>query len=379
MKRFGVCVLLAAMLAVLFGLSGYAAEKPAEYEEQMKTSGAVHLMDALSAEDRELLEQLGIDSVDFDSLFRISPKQILSLFSEVVRREYRSPLKTACSAATVLLMLAVAQSFLSGQTALNQSVMRIGCVVLALVIAVPMTTCIVRLASAVSAQSNLMLALIPVLAVVITASGSPTLALSYNTLTFAMAQGTVQLVQNTVRPLIQTMFALGLVSSFSDSVCLEKAISFIKKGGIFLMSLASTVFVTMLVLKGTLASSADTVAVRGIRFIIGRAIPVVGSAVSDAYLSLIGSMNLVKNTAAVFAIVCILLIALPVLTEGLLWLLTVNLLACVSELFGLSKPAELLRNLSGGLTLLNVTLVLTSVVMVLSVGLILVIKNAAGG
>ncbi|HBL41479.1 MAG TPA: hypothetical protein DDY98_07945 [Ruminococcaceae bacterium] len=377
MKRLWLC--FTVLLVFAFGFSALAAEKSTDYEEQMESSGAVHLMDALSEESKELLETLGIDSVDFDSLFHVSPKQVLSLFFEVIRNEYHSPFKTALSAASVLLMLAVAQSFLDGETPLSKSVMHIGCVVLALVVVVPMAECLVRLVSAVTAQSNLMLALIPVLAVVITVSGNPTLALSYNTLTFAMAQGTVQLVQGTVQPLIQMMLSLGIVSSFSDSLGLEKAIAFIKKSGIFLMSLVSTVFVTMLVLKGTLASSADTVAVRGIRFIIGRAIPVVGSAVSDAYLSLIGSMNLVKNTAAVFAIVCILLIALPVLTEGLLWSVTVNLLASFSELFGLSKPAELLRNLSGGLTLLNVTLLLASVVAVLSVGLILVIKSSAGG
>ncbi len=374
MKRLLAAGATLLLLAVLPCLTVSAVSDRSDYRDQMRSSGAESLMDALSEEDRELLSDLGVEEVDFDDLFRISPRRVLDLLLDVVRREYRSPLKTALTAATVLLLLAVAQSFVdSGR--FDRLITQVGSVILALLLALPLANCVTRMASAVQAQSRMMLALIPVLAVVITLGGNPTLALSYNTLTFAMAQAVVQLVQNTVRPLIQVTLSLGLVSSLSDSLGLRKAVDFLKKTGVFIMSLTATVFVTMLVLKSSLASSADTVSVRGIRFLIGRAIPVVGSAVSDAYLSLIGSLNLVRNTAAVFAVVSVLVISLPVITEGLLWSFALNLLACAAELFGLSKPVELLHAMAGGLTLLNVTLVLTSVVMVLSIGLIMLIKG----
>ena len=367
-------VLVTGLFLLILSVPVSAAVSNPDGQEQMRASGADRLTDALTREDRERLKSLGIDEVDFDSLLNVSPRRVFDLFFDVVRREYPSPLRAFLSSVAVLLMLAAAQSFAQTK-AFGSAVTQLGCIVLALMLAVPTSSCLIRMVSAVQAQSRMMLALIPVLAVVITVSGNPTLALSYNTLTFAMAQGTVQLVQNTVRPLIQIMFSLGLVSSLSGSLGLGKMIDFFKKTGVFLMSLAATVFVTMLVLKGSLASSADTVAVRGVRFLIGRAIPVVGSAVSDAYLSVIGSLHLVKNTAAVFAVVSILVIALPVVTEGLLWSLTVNLLVAVADLFGLTKASGLLKDMSGGLTLLNAALVFTSVVMVLSIGLILLIKG----
>ena len=363
MKRL-ISVLLAVFLLVSLSLIASAVSEQAEYREQMESSGASELIGSLSDEDRESLRTLGVEEVDFDTLFRISPRRVFDLISDVVRREYRSPLKAALSAASVLLLLAAAQAFVSDEK-FSHTILQLGSVILGLMLAVPLANCIVRLASAVQAQSRMMLALIPVLAVVITLSGNPTLALSYNTMTFAMAQAVVQLVQNTVCPLIRITLSLSLVSSLSGSFGLKQAMAFLKKTGIFLMSLAATIFVTMLVLKSSLASSADTVAVRG----------VVGSAVSDAYLSLLGSLNLVKNSAAVFGVIAVLVIALPVVTEGLIWSFALNLLASMAELLGLSQPSGLLRAMSGGLTLLNVTLVLTSVVMVLSIGLIMLIKG----
>lgn len=373
MKRL-ISVLLAVFLLVSLSLIASAVSEQAEYREQMESSGASELIGSLSDEDRESLRALGVEEVDFDTLFRISPRRVFDLISDVVRREYRSPLKAALSAASVLLLLAAAQVFVSDEK-FSHTILQLGSVILGLMLAVPLANCIVRLASAVQAQSRMMLALIPVLAVVITLSGNPTLALSYNTMTFAMAQAVVQLVQNTVCPLIRITLSLSLVSSLSGSFGLKQAVAFLKKTGVFLMSLAATIFVTMLVLKSSLASSADTVAVRGVRFLIGRAIPVVGSAVSDAYLSLLGSLNLVKNSAAVFGVIAVLVVALPVVTEGLIWSFALNLLASLAELLGLSQPSDLLRAMSGGLTLLNVTLVLTSVVMVLSIGLIMLIKG----
>ena len=138
----------------------------------------------------------------------------------------------------------------------------------------------------------------------------------------------------------------------------------------------STLFITMLSLKGILSASADTVAVRGVRFMIGNLIPVVGGAISDAYTSITGTLILVKNTAAVFGVIAVTIINLPVVAECLCWIFGLNMLAILSDMFSQDKASSLLRSVSSVVTLLLVSLIFIVVVFVLSVGLVMVIKGA---
>ena len=85
MKRL-ISVLLAVFLLVSLGLIASAVSERAEYREQMESSGASELIGSLPDEDRESLRALGVEEVDFDTLFRISPRRVFDLISDVVRR-----------------------------------------------------------------------------------------------------------------------------------------------------------------------------------------------------------------------------------------------------------------------------------------------------
>ena len=131
----------------------------------------------------------------------------------------------------------------------------------------------------------------------------------------------------------------------------------------------------MLSMKGMLAAAADNVAVRGVRFLIGNIVPVVGGAVSDAYLSIVGTLNLVKSTVGVFAVAAVAVINLPVITQCVLWVFSLNLLSAFSDVFSQGQLSRLFSSASSALTLLTVSVLFEMLVFLLSLGLVLVIKG----
>ena len=155
----------------------------------------------------------------------------------------------------------------------------------------------------------------------------------------------------------------------------EKTVGFIKKTAVFILGFVSTVFVTLLSLKGMLSNAADSVAVRGIRFLIGNSIPVVGGALSDAYNSVIGTLLMVKNTVAVFAVAAIAVINLPVVAECVWWVFMLYLLSSLADIFSLNKISFMLTSVASAVTLLTVSLVLVVIVFILSIGLIMLLKG----
>lgn len=375
MKRKGICFLLFVLaFCFVFSLEAYAVDNE-HYKEQLESSGATELLETLSKEDKELLKKLGIDTVDFDSVFSSSPRKVFDLIYQLIRNEYTSPIKCGFALAAMLIFLSVAGQFVSGEDKVGKTVGLVAVLAAGTSVIVPLAQCLTRAISAIEASSNFMITLIPVLAAVITVSGNPTLALTYNTLAFSVAQVNSMLAKNVIRPIIQVTLSLSIISTVADTVNFEKLVDFIKKACVFLMSLSATVFITMLSIKGMLAAAADTVTVRGVRFLIGNLIPVVGGAVSDAYSSIVGSLHLVKNTVAAFAVAAVVVINLPVLAECICWIAVLNLTATLGDMLSQDRVSKLLRAVASGVTLLAVTLVFSLVVIVLTIGLILVIKG----
>lgn len=376
MKLSKRCFVLMSIIIGMFVFSFWSyAQSQTIYDEQMKSSGAEDLIETLTDEQKDLLSGLGIESVDFASLFSADPHKVFDIFFEVLSDNYQSPLKSAGSVLVMIVALNIASQFISSDDKTNQVIFNFGVLSISLCLLVPLSACIARVVSAIGLTADFMKALLPVLACVLTVSGNPTAALSYNSLCFAAAQIVTQIADGFIKPIIQIILSLSVMSGINDSINFEKTVSFVKKTVVFILSFISTVFVALLSLKGALANAADTVAVRGIRFLIGNSIPVVGGAVSDAYNSIIGTLLMVKNTVAVFAVAAIGVINLPVIAECVCWIFALNLLSAFSDIFSLKKISSMLASVASSVTLLTVSLVMVVIVFVLSIGLIMLIKG----
>ncbi len=345
------------------------------FYDQLEASGANALFDQLEDEQIELLEELGINKIDLDSLMNISPRKIFDLFFSVVTGQYVTPLNSAVTVGVMIILAAVTSQFLSPDEKNSRIIGSLTVIIISLVAIVPLTECLSRVVASVSLSADFMLSLIPILATLLTVSGNPASALSYNSLCFAAAQFVSALASDFFSPTIKITLALSMVSSLNDSVSFEKIVGLIKKIQIFLLSFVSTVFITMLSLKGMLSGAADGVAVRGIRFLIGNLIPFVGGAVSDAYTSIFGTLKLVKNTVAVFAILAVCLINIPVFIESLCWIIAFSFLSMLSDMFFLNRISSFLSAVSSCLVMLTVLLLMVIIVFVLSIGLVILISN----
>ena len=375
LKKTAVILSLVLML-FCFSSKALCAENNELFEKQLEASGAKDLFSVLTRDELELLEKLGLDEINFESVFSPSLRSVIDLFVQIIRNEYKLPFEALAVAAMCVVALAAVSQVLPDGIRTTKTLGLTAAVITALSVVIPLSSCITRAVSAISLSSGFVTALIPVLAAILTAGGKPALALSYNSLSFAAAQVVSSLGNQVIRPVIQVVMSLSVISSVSQSADITKIVEFAKKTAIFIMSLSATVFVTMLSLKGMLAASADTVAVRGIRFLIGNMIPFVGGAVSDAYQSIVGTLSLVKNTVGVFALAAVALINLPVIAECVIWVLSLNMLALLGDVFSQNCLSSLFRAVSSAVVLLCVTVVLEMLVFLLSVGLVLVIGGS---
>lgn len=231
--------------------------------------------------------------------------------------------------------------------------------------------------SAVETTSDFMLALIPVLAGIITAAGNPTLALTYGSFAMAAAQAAAQTAGNIIMPLCGAFSAFGVSASLSPELKLIKLADMIKKLTIGVLSFIAAAFSAVLGLKSLLAGSADTLASKGIKLALSSAVPIVGGALSDAYSSIIGSVSLLKSTVGVFGVIAVVMIDLPVVLQLTARIILLKLIGVLSSSMGDDTTGEVLDTLSSALTVINAAVIFTAALFIISTGIVISVKAGA--
>lgn len=367
-----------AALLILFFLNAAVCfavgeETTDDYSSFYESSGADRLGDTLPDDIKDSLDSAGIDIADWQSLLSPSPKKLVSMLGDMARGSFSKPIKDMALIAVLVGLIkgtAAAENF---SEPLNTV---IGCAV-AITVFASSAGVISQGVSAVKATSDFMLALIPVLAGIITAAGNPTLALTYGSFAMAAAQAAAQTAGNVIMPLCGAFSAFGVSASLSPELKLTKLAEMIKKLAIGVLSFAAAAFSAVLGLKSLLAGSADTLTSKGIKLALSSAVPIVGGALSDAYSSIIGSVALLKSTVGVFGVIAVVLMDLPVILQLTARILLLKLLGVLSSSMGDDASCEVLETLSSALTVINAAIIFTAALFIISTGIVISVKAGA--
>ena len=131
----------------------------------------------------------------------------------------------------------------------------------------------------------------------------------------------------------------------------------------------------MLTLKSAIATSADSVTIKGIKFIVGNAIPIVGSSLSDALNTIISSISLLKTTVGMLAVLILIFINLPTLIELFLWFISLKILNLCCGIIGQDSECNFIEAFEGLLTILIAVVVYQGFLYIISVSLLTVISG----
>ncbi len=371
MKRIITFIILIS----LFILPSYAANIDEYYEEQLEASGAKELSDYLSEETSGYLEKLGCADVEFEKLFEVSGGAVFGLISEIIKNGIKSSLKGFLSASGTVILVSVCSSFFPDDEK-SRIILNIvsGCVIVTGVF-VPASESVKAAASAIKACCGFEKALIPVLAGVLTAGGNPVLSLTYKGAAFAAAEFISSFGKNFALPLVGISGALGITGSMMPTLRLSAVSDMIRKTLTTVLASAAGLFTGFLSLKSILSSSADGLAVKGIKLAANTFIPVIGGAIGEAYTSIVGSLGLLKNTVGIYAVAVFFAICIPVIIDLAIRVISLRASCMIADLLDCRVCSEILRNTSFVFSMINTILLLCMAVFVISTGLIITIRT----
>ena len=333
------------------------------------------LLSSLEEETKEALSEIGIDDADYTQLLSLSPKRVVDAILELITGKMSEKLKAVGFVCALLVLSAVLEGFAQPGSTMHSVFSVFTTLLIVVSLLLPVSESLVQAFSAMELSSNFLLAYIPAFAGVISMSGKPLSSAAYSSVMIGLSNLLGQCNVKVFLPVVQVFFSLNIASSVQPKYAFNSLVAFFKKAVTVLLGFSATIFTGLLAIKGSLASAGDSIAVRGVKMLVGSAVPVVGSALSDAYTSVLGSITLIQNAVGIFGIVVFALMHVPVILDLLLWYLALSFTASVSEALGQKQAATLLNGIASTVSLVNTLVIFTAFILIISTGIMLNFKN----
>ncbi len=333
--------------------------------------------DAIDGQTRDLLSDIGITPSVADTLADVNAKNVFSVITRIFKGQTAQPLSAAFIVLAVLVAVAFFSSFL-GDGKLKELTGNAGTLSIVFLLMGLISPMISSCVSAIELSKDFMLSLIPVLTAVVAFSGNPALALSFNTVVFSFAQSISVLYANLIPSFAAVGCAFSASTAINPMMKLSKLSQLVFKAATFIMSFISGIFVAVLSVRGVIAGAADTVTIRGLRFLIGSSVPVVGSAIADALNSVVAGVGLIKNTIGVIGIAATLFINLPVLCEIIVWKTALYILGIFCDILSEDNISSFLSTLNSVFSVLTAVICFNMFVFIISIAIIFTVKTSGG-
>ena len=183
--------------------------------------------------------------------------------------------------------------------------------------------------------------LVPIMTGLYFSGGNTATAISSSAGVGAALVMTENLCARALPVLVRVCFALTLIGAIGSDINYSVLCRSVRNLYMTLLSFFTMILSVSMSFGQALASSADTVAARTVKFAIGNMIPIVGNTVNSAYGTLASSLSLIKSTMGASSVVALLLLTFPVIIYLLLLRLSLNICASVSDMLGCAKIGKL--------------------------------------
>ena len=217
----------------------------------------------------------------------------------------------------------------------------------------------------------------PVLLLLINAIGASATATIYQPIFLIFSQILLKIVSYIILPLFYGSFVFTLLGHMVDDLKLDKAASFLRSVGNWILGSVFGIFITFTTAQGITGASVDSLASRGLKYVLSGYVPVIGGYLKDGFDILTASFIVIKNGLGLVFVIILFIVFIPIIVKTAAASLSLRLSAALSEPFSDKKIPSMLGGVSK--TLLLPTLAVVCVLFSLCILFMLIILTCNRG
>ncbi|MCM1285651.1 MAG: stage III sporulation protein AE [Acetobacter sp.] len=370
MKRF-----LISLLMILIIPSAVFAQDN-DYQSYVE-SFDLSAFEELDDNTKNFLEELGISDFDYDKLSSISIADVFKYIFQVAVGKAQGPIKAGLTMLCFIIISLFYKSFSSevNKSDISSFFSTVTTLIISIFLVVKLTDCIGLCSSTIKLCSNFAFAFFPVFCLITASAGGTLTSFSVNTQLLILAQGINYIAELLFVPIINCFLALGICSSLRQELNLNGIMQFLKNIIAKGISIISAIFVSILTVKTAVASRADALGLRSIRFAINTVVPVIGSSISEGLLSIQSYSGLIKTSVGLVGIIAVACIFLPSIIEICIWRFVLYLARMSANVFNDDSSSKAVSCFEDVLLIINVILILCMVTTIISIGILVAAKT----
>jgi stage III sporulation protein AE len=197
----------------------------------------------------------------------------------------------------------------------------------------------------ISRTTGFMAVVIPTMAALMLTGGEPSSSMVFGGVLSAVVTALELICTSAVMPLLSALLCVYTVARISGYVDISAFAKLLKNIATYTLTGMILIMTCVLTFQSVIAKSADTAAVKGVKFVLGNAVPIVGGALADAVGTVASSLGMVKSaTGIASAVVLCVICASPVL-KLLVWKLVFDAISAIASAFSLNKEGEFFSNM----------------------------------
>lgn len=364
------------MILTSFDVSAVGTNETVDLETSL---GLEELYSSLSNDAKKSLDRMGVSGFGTSTLEEVTFASVTSEILMIICSEGVGVFSLSGVIIAVMLLYGAFEGL--GDSICSKSMKEVLSVAVALLIScallMPATEIIEETTQLISTAANFMLAYIPVMLMVMITCGNTLSGSGYYAMMTGLCQVIAQLSAKFIAPMLSIFLGVSVASSIVPELKINGILNTFSKTVKWILSFSFTIFSALLGFKTLISTSVDNVSTRAVRYTMSSFVPVVGAALSEAYKTVEGSVRILKNGIGVFVIFAIAAIFLPVVTELLMWLLSLNLLKNFGEIVNLTVPCSLLSGVSSVLGVLLSIILCVAALFIISTALIITVGGGA--
>lgn len=204
----------------------------------------------------------------------------------------------------------------------------------------------------VTSLMNFMQALLPILISLMVATGAVVSSGAIYPVIIIAIQTISNIVVNFVIPLVLLAFTIGIVGNISEKINIKGISKGMKSFSVWVLGVILTIFVGIMTIEGTMASSVDGITVKTAKFMFSNGIPVVGKILGDSVDAVLGSSLILKNAVGVLGVIILFILALLPLLKIFAVILMYTLTGAIIEPFTEKRIVNCISDTGGALKVL---------------------------
>lgn len=176
-------------------------------------------------------------------------------------------------------------------------------------------------------------------------------------------------------PIVFWISILSVVNNLSDRFNISKLIIFTKQSITWLLTGIVTFFVAIMKLTGITSAAIDGVALKSMKYAVGRFVPVVGGILTDSIDTVVTSTLVVKNVMGVLGVIVMIIIcAMPIIKLGVSFIMF-KIAAGVIEPIADKRIVGIISNIASGISLLFIMVFSVTVMFIISITTVIGFAN----